>query len=72
MTRVKLLVGLSGMQFTWAPGDITDFDDPYAQQLIRAGYAELAPTNGLDPAPDCAAIESPENASLKRPRKRKV
>lgn len=37
--KVKLLVGLSGNEFSLSPGDQGDFEDNEAERLIAAGYA---------------------------------
>lgn len=40
--KVKLLVGLSGNDYSLAPGDEFDFSDAEAGRLIEAGYAVKA------------------------------
>lgn len=37
--EVKLLVGLSGNEYSLSPGDQGDFEDNEAERLIAAGYA---------------------------------
>ncbi|KAA3504369.1 hypothetical protein DXM27_03785 [Rhizobium rhizogenes] len=37
--KVKLLVGLSGNEYSLSPGDDRDFEDDEAGRLIDAGYA---------------------------------
>ncbi len=44
--KVKLLVGLSGNEYSLSPGDDREFEDDEAERLIAAGYA----VNVDDPA----------------------
>lgn len=37
--KLKLLTGLSGNEYSLAPGDEYDFSDGEAERLIAAGYA---------------------------------
>ncbi|UXT48843.1 hypothetical protein FY136_06145 [Agrobacterium tumefaciens] len=37
--KVKLLVGLSGNEYSLSPGDERDFEADEAERLIAAGYA---------------------------------
>lgn len=37
--KVKLLVGLSGNEYSLSPGDDRDFENDEAERLIAAGYA---------------------------------
>ncbi|MDP9854509.1 hypothetical protein KHC17_16895 [Agrobacterium salinitolerans] len=46
--KVKLLVGLSGNEYSLAPGDEYDFADGEAARLVEAGYA--VKVEGEEPA----------------------
>lgn len=37
--KLKLLIGLSGNEYSLSPGDERDFEDDEAERLIAAGYA---------------------------------
>ncbi|MBB2793899.1 UNVERIFIED_ORG: hypothetical protein GGD58_002763 [Rhizobium pisi] len=39
---LKMIAGLSGPEFSLAPGDEHEFNDDEAQRLIDAGFAEKA------------------------------
>lgn len=43
--KIKMLTGLTGPQYSLAPGDERDFPDAEAKRLIEAGYA--APVGGV-------------------------
>ena len=45
--KLKLLIGLSGSEYSLAPGDEYDFSDGEAGRLIAAGYA--VKVDGEDP-----------------------
>lgn len=51
MARIRILQGVSGLDFSWAPGDVVDLDDDAAALWAdgyRAQYDDTPPT----PAPD--------------------
>ncbi|MCW5777453.1 MAG: hypothetical protein KIS87_13535 [Phycisphaeraceae bacterium] len=49
MRRVKLLTGLAGDGFSFAPGQIVEMDEQEAEAYIAAGYA-------VDPAEATASV----------------
>jgi hypothetical protein len=48
--NIKMLVGLSGNEYSLAPGDEYAFPDAEARRLIEAGYAVKADTETPEPA----------------------
>ena len=38
--KIKILTSCSGLNFSFAPGQVTDTDSSLAKDLIKAGYAE--------------------------------
>jgi hypothetical protein len=54
--KIKMKAGLSGPEFSLAPGDTKFFDDAdEAQRLIDAGFAELAPADDQAPVSETTA-----------------
>ncbi len=50
--KIRMKTGLSGPQFSLAPGDTKDFaDDGEAQRLIDAKFAERVTETAITPAP---------------------
>ncbi|KAB0462408.1 hypothetical protein [Agrobacterium radiobacter] len=44
--KLKLLIGLSGNEYSLSPGDERDFEDDEAERLIAAGYAVKVDDSG--------------------------
>lgn len=60
---VRLLVGLSGNEYTLGPGDQRDFPQAEALRLIAAGYAVPAAEQKIERA---TAVPAPEKRGRKR------
>lgn len=61
--KLKMLVGLSGPEYSLSPGDERDFPDAEAGRLIAAGYA-------VDAEAEEPAVED-DTEDKPAPRKRK-
>lgn len=63
--KLKLLVGLSGNEYSLAPGDEHDFDAAEAGRLIDAGIAVTAEAD--EPAPATPAPKKKAKANVVSP-----
>lgn len=65
MTRVRMLVSLSGPAASYRPGDVAELDDADAGRLIAAGYARpVEPAR--DETAESRAATSRERAVTRR------
>ncbi|NGN45175.1 hypothetical protein G6N74_29415 [Mesorhizobium sp. CGMCC 1.15528] len=55
--KIKMLIGLSGNEYSLAPGDERDFPQDEAIRLIQAGYAILAADVTIERAVSTPVIE---------------
>jgi len=63
--KVKLLVGLSGLEGSWSPGSVVDLPEATASRLIASGQAE--PVEPPEKKPRERAEKKPrENAAKNR------
>lgn len=65
--KLRMLVGLSGNEYSLSPGDERDFPDAEAGRLIDAGYAEAVVTVKAKPAPE---QEADADEPARKPRKK--
>jgi len=73
MKKVKLLTTMAGPEGCFVPGQVIDVDEKKAKELISGGYAEAVEEKTVKPAEaEAAAIEPPEKAVKKPPRRKKA
>jgi hypothetical protein len=46
MQKIKLLTGMSGDRFSYAPGDVVEMDDEQAARFVAAGLADKLDADG--------------------------
>lgn len=67
MKKVKVLVSIASVAWSYAPGDIAEIEAEEADRWVNAGIAEELPL----PKPKVAVIE-PENTALPAKRRKAV
>jgi len=70
MARVRILKTMAGPGVNYAAGDVADFPDDVAAELVQAGAAVLIP-GPKPPPPEAAAMETEEKATKPAPKRRR-
>lgn len=68
MRKVKVLVSIASVTWSYAPGDIAEIEAEEADRWVNAGIAEELPA----PKPEVAVIESLEKDEPRSAKRRKA
>ena len=65
--KIKILVPMAGVTYSYRPGDVVEHEDDDAKRLIAAGFAEATEPVEVE----SASAEAPETAAVTPKGKRK-
>ncbi|WP_327655702.1 hypothetical protein [Streptomyces sp. NBC_00483] len=70
MVRIRVLQSVSGLDFSWAPGDVVEVDDEAAAAWADGERAELVDDGNSHAGAEKAAARSRGGGRAKRPETR--